>query len=177
MRKIGLGKMGSLSQLFLRFSSHVQLISNIFSTFPRRYFWKFLTIPHFPAFSPISPRSPPIPPHFAAIFPSTPFLRASAARWLTWLRLAQMFADPPPPDIHHCRVVWHGMVPGTVQCGVVRCNMGRYGTAIAQHVTLQALWLSCDPLPCHCRDSQASFERMVPGPLLHPDQMVRCAEV
>ena len=64
MRKMAPGKMGNFVPnwpIFLRFFSHFQLISHMFSTFSRMYFWQFLTIPHFPPF-------PPISPHFALFF-------------------------------------------------------------------------------------------------------------
>ena len=98
--KNGVGKNGELvpnRPIFLPFSSHFQPISHICSTFPRLYFWQFLTIPHCPPFPPISPHFPPFSmspqfSHFAAIFPFSPFFRAPAASRLIQLRLARMLA-------------------------------------------------------------------------------------
>ena len=73
-------KLSHFSPILLPFPTNFTLLC----TFPRKYFWQFLTVPHFPPFPPhpppISPHSPPIsppfPPHFppfsciSAIFPS-----------------------------------------------------------------------------------------------------------
>ena len=61
----GTGKNGGIVQncpIFLPFFSHFLSISNIFCTFPKIYFWQFLTIPQFY----------PFPPHFPSLFPFLP---------------------------------------------------------------------------------------------------------
>ena len=94
MRKMGLGKMGNLPQIVPFFSP----ISNQFYTFFLHFREGIFAFSH-------NSVLPPIFPHFAAIFPFSPFFRAPAASRLIRLRLARTLASPPhlPTPLHLCR--------------------------------------------------------------------------
>ena len=76
------------SPTFLRFPSYFQSISHLFYTFPKIYFWQFLTISPFPSCPPF----PPIPP--PPQFP--PFPQAPAAGRFGGGQCGSLVWWPPP---------------------------------------------------------------------------------
>ena len=97
--KMGLGKMGILSQIVPIFSDFPPVsyqFHKIFSTLPTMYFWQFPKIPQILPFPLIFPHSPPFSP-IPPIFPFSTFSFTSATSWPI-----QLWLMPVPEQCQAC---------------------------------------------------------------------------